>query len=117
MCGLDGEGASQARGKDASHSTRSKLKNVAAERIRDEQIVRAVNSQTARNDWIRPPDEPPDPIFPNIIAFPGDSASQPGWSKLIKGGAEDRWPVVPVVTAIRHKQIAPAVKGQSKWIK
>ena len=80
----------------------SKLKNVAADLIRDKQIVRAVNSQTIWNYW-------------NLIVFRGDSASQPGWSKLINGGAEDR-KVVSVVTAIRDKQIAPAVKGQSKWI-
>src|SRR5436305_493644 len=52
-------------GKDGAHSARGKLKNVAADPILgDKQIVRTVNSQTARNYW-------------NLIVFRGDSASQP----------------------------------------
>src|ERR1700758_155566 len=61
-------------GKDGAHSARGKLKNVAADPIvGDKQIVRTVNSQTGWNYW-------------NLIVFRGDSASQPGWSKLINGG-------------------------------
>ena len=48
--GLEGERAIRpSRDKDASHSTRSKLKNVVTDPIGDKQIVRAVNSQTIWN--------------------------------------------------------------------
>ena len=98
---LESHSCNESGGKGGSHPARSKLKNTAADPIRDKEIVRAVNSQTIWNYW-------------NLIVFRGDSASQPRWGKLINGGAED---MVVIEAAIRHKQIAPAVKGQSKRIK
>src|SRR6266496_971754 len=94
----EGERARSNRGgKGGSHSARSKLKNAVADLIRDKQIVRAVNSQTIWNYW-------------RVIVSRGDSASHPGWSKLINGGADDN---VVSGAAIRHKQIARAVKSQA----
>ena len=65
---------------------------------RDKQIVRAVNSQA---------------ITLELRDVRGKSASHSARSKFIKtastAGQSYR------VAAIRHKQIAPAVKGQSKW--
>ena len=52
------------------------LRILPADPIRDKQIVRAVNSQTIWNYW-------------NLIVFRGNSASQPGWSKLINGGGDE----------------------------
>src|SRR4029077_6240589 len=46
--------------------------------------------------------------------FGGTSACHPQWGKLKNGGAEDK---VECEAAIRHKQIAAAVKGHSKRIK
>src|SRR5439155_19625787 len=96
-----GVSCNESGGKGGSHPAWSKLKNTAADPIRDIEIIRAVNSQTIWN-------------YSNLIAFRGDSASQPRWGKLINGGAEDK---VVCEAAIHHKQIAPAVKGQSKRIK
>jgi hypothetical protein len=84
---LEGHSSSQSGGKGASLSARSKLKNVAADQIRYKQIVRAVNSQAT---WL----------------YGGKRASHSARSKFIDGGG---------VAAIRQKQIAPAVEGQSKW--
>src|SRR6266581_3698062 len=92
-------GRSNRVGKGGSRPAWSKLKNTAADPIRDKQIVRAVNSQTI---W----------IYWRVTVLRGDSASHPGWSKLINGGGDDN---VVSAAAIRHKQIARAVKSQSKW--
>src|SRR5438876_11042601 len=72
-----GVSCNESGGKGGSHPAWSKLKNTAADPIRDIEIIRAVNSQTIWN-------------YSNLIAFRGDSASQPRWGKLINGGAEDK---------------------------
>src|SRR6266567_1785217 len=89
---LESDSSNDSGGKGDSYPARTNLKNAASEP--DKQIVRAVNSQTTSH--IR-----------------DNGGSQPGRGKFID--CTGHWGVGPRIAAIRHKQIAPAVKGQSKW--
>src|SRR6266550_8485715 len=91
---LESHSCNVSGGKGDSYPARTNLKNAASEP--DKQIVRAVNSQTTSH--IR-----------------DNGGSQPGRGKFID--STRHWGVVPRIAAIRHKQIAPAAKGQSKWVR
>src|SRR6478672_3451330 len=88
---LESHSCNVSGGKGGSYPARTNLKNAASEP--DKQIVRAVNSQTTSH--IR-----------------DNGGSQPGRGKFID--CTGHLGVGPRIAAIRHKQIAPAVKGQSK---
>src|SRR6266576_4785060 len=91
---LESHSSNDSGGKGGSYPGRSNPKNAASEP--DKQIVRAVNSQTTSH--IR-----------------DNGGSQPGRGKFID--STRHWGVVPRIAAIRHKQVASAVKGQTNWIR